>query len=195
VISVYNGNMTHFILTQLIKENALRFGEFELSSGAQSSYFLDMSKITNLAEGLDVITLEIARSLPHSVDTIGGPALGAASLVSGVILNHRRLHYGMTKSLRGFLVRKEPKNGEFIEGFLQPRDNVVIVEDVVTTGKQTLRAIEKAEEKGAKVVGVYAVVDRLAGAADLLERYNFKSLLTIEDLGIENGKRGDGFDQ
>ena len=90
----------------------------------------------------------------------------------------------MAKALRGFLVRKEPKNGEYIEGFLKKGDKVVIVEDVVTTGTQVLNAIKHVEAAGGRVAGVLAVLDRLAGAKDKLADYHFRSLLTIEDLGI-----------
>ena len=178
--------MAHFLLTELVKEHALKFGEFKLSSGAMSNYFIDMSKVTGHGEGLDIITFEIARLLSYDIDAVGGPLVGAAPLVSGTILAHRKLHFGLAKPLRGFYVRKEPKDGEYIEGYLKPGDKTIIVEDVVTTGNQTLRAIGQAEAAGAQVVGVIAVLDRLAGAKEMFGKtvWNFQSLLTIEDLGI-----------
>jgi orotate phosphoribosyltransferase len=180
---MYNDHMQHDKLTNLVKEFALSFGDFTLSSGAKSPYFVDMSKVTNHGEGLDVITLEFSRMIGDA-DAIGGPVLGAAPLVAGTILAHRRDHFGMAKPLRGFLVRKEPKDGEYIEGFLKKGDKVVVVEDVVTTGTQTFNAIKHVEAAGGRVVGVLAVLDRLAGAKGKLADYHFRALLTIEDLGI-----------
>lgn len=178
--------MGHYKLAQLVKEHALKFGDFPLSSGGRSHYFVDMSKVTNHAEGLEIVAFEIARKLHHEVDAIGGPVLGAAPLVSSVVLAHRLLHHGMAKPLRGFLVRKEPKNGEYIEGYLKPGDKTIIVEDVVTTGNQTLRAIGQAEKNGAVVIGVISVLDRMAGAVEMFGKtpWPYDSLLTIEDLGI-----------
>jgi orotate phosphoribosyltransferase len=172
-------------LVKLIKEHALQYGDFKLSSGACSSYFIDMSKLTNQSEGLDVITSEILMRLGRvgtDLDAIGGPALGAAPLIGGTLINYRRDSFGVAKNLRGFLVRKEPKDGHWIEGNLQINDKVLILEDVVTTGNQTLKAIQKTEEFGAKVVGVMAVVDRLSGAKELLKQWNYQSLLTIDDI-------------
>ena len=175
----------HNKLIELIQEHALQYGEFKLSSGATSPYFIDMSKLTNHAEGLDLITAEIVRHLGRvgtDVDAIGGPAMGAAPLIGGTLINHRRDNYGLAMSLRGFLVRKEAKDGEFIEGNLKIGDRILVVEDVVTTGRQTKTAIERIEAAGGKVVKTIAVVDRLAGAAELLERWNFTSLVTINQL-------------
>jgi orotate phosphoribosyltransferase len=167
----------------MVKEHALLFGDFKLSSGQQSSYFIDMSKLTNHGEGLDIITLHLARWVDDA-DAVGGPVLGAAPLVGGTLLAHRRQHYNLARPLRGFLVRKEPKDGEMIEGYLKPGDKVLMVEDVVTTGGQLMRAIRHVEGTGAQVVKAVAVLDRLGGAQELLKDYNFESLLTIEDLGI-----------
>ncbi len=190
--SWYNLSMAHFLLEELVKEHALKFGDFDLSGGAKSHYFIDMSKITNHSEGLDIICSEIVRSI--AFDSVGGPMLGAAPLVGGILVAHSRLYYGLSKAVRGFLVRKEPKvrvesnstarSIELIEGDLRPGDKVLVVEDVVTTGGQTLRAIHHIESAGGNVVGVVAVVDRLAGAKELLAKYNFRSILTIRDLGL-----------
>lgn len=176
--------MSHSKLAEMVKEHALFFGDFTLSSGQKSNYFIDLSKLTNHGEGLDIITLHLAR-WADGVDSVGGPVLGAAPLVGGTLLAHRRQHYNLARPLRGFLVRKEPKDGEMIEGFLKEGDKVLMVEDVVTTGSQLMRAIKHVEGCGAQVVKAVTVLDRLGGAAELLKDYEFESLLTIEDLGIQ----------
>lgn len=188
-------------LIELVKQYALKYGDFKLSSGARSHYFIDMSKAVNRSECLDLILTTIYGYLDYEVrwrsprtktqewpcNAVGGPVLGAAPLVGGMLATHARRYYGQGL-LRGFLVRKEPKNGELIEGALCPGDNVLILEDVVTTGKQTKRAIEVVEEFGAKVRAVIAVVDRLAGAKELLAPWNFHSMMTIHDLGVVTQK-------
>jgi orotate phosphoribosyltransferase len=92
--------------------------------------------------------------------------------------------------LKGFLVRKEAKGhgmGQMVEGPVSPGDDVVIVEDVVTTGGSSLAAIERVEAFGLVVKRVVAIVDRLQGGSEAFAArgYPFSSLLTIRDLGIE----------
>ena len=169
-------------LAELIAIYAVEYGDFELSSGLKSSYFIDMSKVTLWSTGLSLIAEQIwgrIRQYGPFIDAIGGPSLGADPIVGAV------LHSSMVGDpVRGFLVRKIPKNESYIEGLLQTNDKVFIVEDVVTTGNQTMNAIKRVEEVGAKVIGVIAVVDRLSGAKERLKDYNFQSLLTISDLNI-----------
>ena len=92
--------------------------------------------------------------------------------------------------LRGFLVRKESKGhgtNKFVEGPVKAGDSVVVVEDVVTTGGSSLKAIERLEEAGIKVEGVIAIVDRMEGGAEAFQSrgYTLRSLLTIKDFGID----------
>ena len=92
--------------------------------------------------------------------------------------------------LKGFLVRKEAKGhgtNRYIEGPVSPGDDVVIVEDVVTTGGSSLEAIERVEAFGLKVTRVVAIIDRMEGGAEAFaaKGYPFSSLLTIRDFGIE----------
>ena len=93
-------------------------------------------------------------------------------------------------SLCGFIVRKEAKaygTGKTVEGPVEPGMNVIIVEDTVTTGGSSLKAIEQAEAFGLKVQGVIAVIDRLEGGAEAFAKagYPLRTLLTVRDLGIE----------
>ena len=148
-----------------------------------SDYFVDMSKVTNRSDCLDIITQSILNFLDYRnipLQSVGGPVLGAAPLVGGFVMAYQRQNCGVGL-MRGFLVRKEEKNGELIEGLLCPGDNVMILEDVVTTGTQTKRAVDIVEAKGGRVRCIIAVVDRLAGARELLGD-KFHSMMTIEDL-------------
>jgi orotate phosphoribosyltransferase len=88
------------------------------------------------------------------------------------------------------MVRRQPKGhgtNQYIEGPIQPGDEVVILEDVVTTGGSSLAAIERAEAFGLKVARVIAIIDRMEGGAEAFASrgYEFSSLLTIRDFGIE----------
>jgi len=92
------------------------------------------------------------------------------------------------------MVRKQPKSHgteQYIEGPVKPGDEVVIVEDVVTTGGSSLEAIERVEAYGLKVARVIAIVDRMEGGAEAFAKagFSFSSLLTIQDFGIDPPKR------
>lgn len=174
-------------LIDLVREKALKFGDFTLASGKKASFYLDGKQITLDAQGAKLIAEGIldvmGQPLPKAV---GGMAIGADPITAAVITiaGVRGLE------LKGILVRKEPKGHglqRFIEGPVSPGDEVVIVEDVVTTGGSSLEAIEKVEAFGLKVKLVVAIIDRLAGGAEAFaaKGYAFKSLLTIRDLGVE----------
>ena len=175
-------------LIELVREKALKFGEFTLASGKTASYYLDGKQVTLDAQGArlvgeGILDLLDGGALPSAV---GGMSIGADPITAAVLT----LAGVRELPLRGFMVRKEPKGHglqRYIEGPVQPGDDVVIVEDVVTTGGSSLLAIERAEEFGLKVAGVIAIIDRLEGGEEAFSDrgYWLKSLLTIKDFGIE----------
>jgi len=177
-------------LIALVREKALRFGEFTLASGKKASYYLDGKQVTLDSAGAKLVAEGILDLLEGRLPTaVGGMAIGADPITAAVVTmaGVRGL------PLKGFLVRKQPKDhgtGKYIEGPLSPGDDVVIVEDVVTTGGSSLEAIERAESFGLKVKRVIAIIDRLEGgaAAFAARGYDFASLLTIRDFGIEPPK-------
>jgi orotate phosphoribosyltransferase len=174
-------------LIALVKEKALRFGDFTLASGKKASYYLDGKQITLDAAGARLIAEGILELLGQPLPKlVGGMAIGADPITAAVVTMAGVRGW----PLKGILVRKEPKGhgmGKFVEGPASPGDDVVIVEDVVTTGGSSLMAIERVEEFGLKVKGVVAIVDRMEGGAEAFAArgYPFASLLTIRDLGIE----------
>ncbi len=144
-----------------------------------------MSKVSLTAQGIAAIgwgirlTYESLGISFHDVDSIGGPVLGAAPIVS--------IMTSWYAPSRGFYVRKEAKeygDQQVIEGCFCPGDKVVMVEDVVTTGNSLLRAVNAVEKAGGKIVALTAVLDRQEGAAEMFKRlgYNFTSLLVASDL-------------
>ena len=178
-------------LIDLVKEFALEFapeGEyFTLKSGAKSKFYLDCRKLTLSARGAHCIANHLFSELGSlKFDALGGPCVGADPIVGAFLF---QCVLGVRANMRGFLVRKEEKDhgkaGRII-GSVKPGDNVVMVEDVTTSGGSSLDAIAAVEEFGAKVVQVVSVVDRQAGATELFAEKGipFKYLLNLDDLGI-----------
>jgi len=176
-------------LIDMIREQALTFGDFTLASGKRASYYLDCRRITLDARGVSLVAAgmldELSRDWP---DAVGGMAVGADPITGALLA----LAGSQARPLRGVIVRKEPKGhgtGKYVEGPVVPGDRVVVVEDVVTTGGSALKAIERCEAFGLRVCGVLAIVDRLEGGADAFAARGcpLTTLLTIHDLGEKKG--------
>jgi orotate phosphoribosyltransferase len=174
-------------LISLVREKALKFGDFTLASGKKASYYLDGKQVTLDSAGAKLIAEGILDLLGTPLPTaVGGMAIGADPITAAVITmaGVRGL------KLKGILVRKEAKGHgteRYVEGPVRPGDEVAIVEDVVTTGGSSLQAIERVEAFGLKVTRVIAIIDRLEGGqqAFAARGYELSSLLTIRDFGIE----------
>jgi orotate phosphoribosyltransferase len=174
-------------LIELFKQRALKFGDFTLVSGKKSSYYLDGKQITLHSTGLRLVSeglLELLEGVEF--DAIGGMAIGADPIIGGVLT----VAAERGQSLDGFLVRKEAKGhgtNKYVEGPVAPTAKVVIIDDVVTTGGSSLLAVDRVVEFGCEVVQVVGICDRLqGGAANFAARdLPFKSLLTVEDLGVD----------
>ncbi|MCC7475389.1 MAG: orotate phosphoribosyltransferase [Pirellulales bacterium] len=173
-------------LQQLIREKALKFGEFTLASGKRASYYLDCRQVTLDARGAKLIGAGMLELLATDMpDLVGGMAIGADPITAAILT----LAGIENKPLRGVMVRKEPKQhgtGKLVEGPFQPGESLVIVEDVVTTGGSSLRAIEHCEAAGLNVKRVLAIIDRLEGGRDAFaaKGYELATLFTIRDFGI-----------
>ncbi len=174
-------------LITLVREKALEFGDFTLASGKKASFYLDCRRVTLDSAGANLIAHGMLELLGDPLpDAVGGMAIGADPITAAVITVAGQ----QGRPIRGFIVRKESKThgkGRDVEGPVQAGDRVVIVEDVVTTGGSSLRAIEKVEATGLQVQGVLAIIDRLEGGAEAFaaKGYTLRTLLTIRDFGIE----------
>jgi orotate phosphoribosyltransferase len=175
-------------LQQLVREKALKFGDFTLASGKKAKYYLDCRQITLDAQGAQLIgegMLDlIASDMP---DLVGGMAIGADPITAAILT----LAGIRGLPLRGVMVRKEPKQhgtGKLVEGPFNEGESIVIVEDVVTTGGSSLLAIERCEAVGLKVSRVLAIIDRLEGGREAFKErgYELTTLFTINDFGISN---------
>lgn len=174
-------------LIELIRERALKFGDFTLVSGRKSTYYLDGKQVTLSAEGLLQISwgiLDLLGGVEYS--GFGGMSIGADPIVGGVLVAAATQKI----ELQGFMVRKEAKGHgtkQYVEGPVQPGDRVVIVDDVVTTGGSAIQAAERVGEFGCEVVHAVGIVDRLQGGRQAFEAHGipFSALLTVADFGIE----------
>lgn len=174
-------------LLKILKELSYEEGEFTLASGKKSNFYIDCKETTLNPDGMYLVgTLmyQLVLEIP-GVEAVGGVSVGGDPLVCSTVLISRALG----EPLPGFFIRKEPKGhgtNLWLEGGKNLRKgmNVVILEDVVTTGGSSLKAIEIAEREGFKVIGVIALLDRLDGGRETIESkgYAFKSIATLNDL-------------
>lgn len=172
-------------LIQILKEKSLTTGvERVLTSGRTSNYYIDAKMTTLDPFGAQLVGRLIIQVLSdYELDAIGGYTLGADPIVSVVAA----LSAETDRPLSAFIVRKEPKkHGErkMIEGPFQKGWRVAVIDDVVTTGGSTLKAIKAVEEAGGQVVLALALVDRMEGGRENIEKagYPFIALVTREDL-------------
>ena len=176
-------------LVPLITAKALRRGTFRLASGREASFYLDAKQVVLDARGSMLVgraILDLLRAHGPLPAAVGGMSIGADPVTSAVVTMAGVDGF----DLRGFMVRKEPKDHgtkRYIEGPVAPGEKVVIVEDVTTTGGSSLLAIDRAIEFGLVVERVVTVIDRLAGATATLAARGIPldALVTIRDLGIE----------
>jgi orotate phosphoribosyltransferase len=145
-------------LLRLLAAKSFRWGEFKLSSGGKSDYYIDCRTTTLDGRGARLtgqVFLEEIRMRGWRPQAIGGLTLGADPIVAAVAVT--------SGEINGFLVRKAEKEhgtGQRIEGFQERGARVVIVDDVCTTGASTVQAIEAARECGFNVIGVMCLVER-----------------------------------
>lgn len=176
-------------LVTLLKERSLRLGEYTLSSGRKSHYYIDARLTTMSAQGLEVIGLlgvSMIAEATWKARLVGGLTLGADPLAYSISLASRKT----PPIFDAFVVRKQPKahgTQRKIEGCFTDGSRVVVVEDVITTGGSALTAIKAIEDARGVVVGVLGVVDRMEGGSAAIEKagYPVLTMVTIRDLGVE----------
>ncbi len=142
----------------MLAQKSFRLGDFQLSSGGRSDYYIDCRTTTLDARGAQLVGevfLDQIREQGWEADAIGGLTMGADPIVVAVAVTSGKMH--------GFLVRKAEKQhgtGQRIEGFREKGARVVIVDDVCTTGSSTVQAIEAARSFGFEILGVMCLVER-----------------------------------
>ncbi|HLU50070.1 MAG TPA: orotate phosphoribosyltransferase [Planctomycetota bacterium] len=174
-------------LLDLLRDRSFKRGKFVLTSGRESDFFIDCKPTVLTAEGhrlVGAVLLNAVEGLGQEVDAVAGVELGGCPLASAVSL---------TSALEGrpldaLYVRKAKKGhgtGRLVEGAerLPAGSKVVILEDTITTGGSTLRAVESLRSEGIDVAGVIAVVDRDEGGADAIREAGlpFVAIFTRRD--------------
>jgi orotate phosphoribosyltransferase len=170
--------MTNQELIDALRDaDAVKFGEFELSHGGTSDYYVDKYLFETDPTCLSLIASAFADRLADD-ETLAGVALGAVPLVAVTSAETGRPYVIARKQA------KEYGTGNRIEGRLSEGERVVVLEDIATTGKSALDAVEALREAGAVVDRVLVVVDRQEGASELLAEHGIEleSLLTADDL-------------
>jgi orotate phosphoribosyltransferase len=167
-------------LASRIREAALLEGDFVLSSGKRSSFYVDKYLFSTEPDLLRDVAAALAEELPAGVERLAGVELGAVPLVAATAL-HTGLPYVIVRKSA-----KEHGTGRGIEGNLERGERVALIEDVVTTGTQAVQAARSLERAGAEVVTIVAVLDRREVSERWLEEFSFAALLKMEDLRVSN---------
>ncbi len=176
-------------LRELILKRAFRHTEkpsFRLSSGKMSCYYFNLKRVNYSPEGqylVGKVVFEKIKELGLRPRAIGGLTLGADPIATAVA----RHSFDAGQPIEAFVIRKEPKgHGTMsqIEGNVHEGDEVIIIDDVVTTGGSTIKAIDAAERAGLRILAVIAIVDRCEerGRENIEQRgYPFYSIFTVKE--------------
>jgi orotate phosphoribosyltransferase len=179
-------------LIEIVREKSFTTGDFTLASGQKSKYYIDCRLTTLDARGAcligEVLLAQInaeAEARGVKVDAVGGMTMGADPISVAVSMSSHLA--GQDPVLQAFVVRKEPKGhgqGKQVEGNFNKGDTVVAIEDVITTGGSTLKAIGAMERAGGKVAFVAVLVDRQEGGREMIEAagYPVISVFTRDEL-------------
>jgi orotate phosphoribosyltransferase len=180
-------------LLQILRERSYREGEFTLASGKKSGFYLDVKETALHPEGaflIGTLTVDLLAREGIKPHAVGGLTLGADPLATAVSL----AAFAVGWQVPAFIVRKQPKEHgtlAWIEGAkTYPKGaELVVLEDVVTTGGSSLKAVEKLRDAGFRVPAIIAVVDRIEGGRDAIEGAGIKffSLCTLPE--IRSGNR------
>ena len=186
MLEVFSTDMKNRLM-ELIIEKAFRYSEepvFRLVSGKMSNYYFNCKAVTLCPEGMYLtgnLIFDLIKDL--RVKGIGGLTLGADTIAYAT---------AYTSYLRGmpveaFIVRKTAKahgTMQWIEGNIAKDDMVVIVDDVITTGKSTIEAITRSQQAGLEIVKVIALIDRQEGGKEAIAAigYQLTSIITREEV-------------
>ncbi len=174
-----------------LREHSLVIGEVTLSSGAVAQYYVDARRALLRPAGFRAAgELIAAAAVEAGASAVGGPATAA------IAPSCAALAVPAGDGLVGFFVRSERKQHglqRWVEGPVEEGDKVLVVEDTVTTGGSTVKAVERIREQGLEPVSVVAIVDRLAGGGEAIEAAvaaPYRALVTIDELYPDRPDRG-----
>ena len=174
-------------LTDLVVKKAFKYSRepvFKLVSGKMSSYYFNCKAVTLHPEGMYLIgTIIFERISDMNIQGVGGLTLGADPVAYAVAYTS----YLKKQPIEAFVVRKSPKSHgtmQWIEGNLKRGDRIVIVDDVITTGKSTIEAIQRSKEAGLEVGKVIVLIDREEGGREAVEALgcSFDTIITRSEV-------------
>ena len=168
---------SNLVLRQkLIECKALKFGEFTLTSGKKSSYYVNMKMASTNPEILRLISVEFAKLIPDGTDIIAGMELGAVPLAVALSLESG-IPYTMIR--KG---ERKHGTGSRLEG--PSEGKAVLIDDVATTGGSNVESLKVLQDEGIEVTKILVVVDREEGAQEKLVPFNipFESLISASEL-------------
>ncbi|HDH49875.1 MAG TPA: orotate phosphoribosyltransferase [Nitrospirae bacterium] len=177
-------------LIDLVIARSFKFTEkpaFKLASGRKSCFYFNCKPVTLSPQGMFLIGNLLYRLIKKEkswkVKAVGGLTLGADPVAAAVCYTS----HVKKQPLEAFVVRKEPKKHGtmlWVEGHVKKGDRVIIVEDVITTGGSTIKAIKRARLGGLKVAGVVVLIDRQEGGKEAIEKMKVpvRTLLTKEEI-------------
>ena len=168
-------------LAQQVKKFAVKHGDFTLASGKKSTYYIDLKQAYTRPEVMREIIFSIKENIKGMrFDRVAGMELGAVPIAVAVALTFEIPFVIVRKEKKGYGIAKR------LEGEVLKDDNVLLVEDVATTGGSIAIAAEAIREAGGTCTKAIAVIDRLEGARESLQKINIElmPLLTIRDMGL-----------
>lgn len=189
-LATANTDTLRQILLDLIVKYAYVEGDFTLSSGAKSSYYINCKQVTLKAEGALALGRLLFQLLPEDTAAVAGLTLGADPMVSAVSV----VSAYENKPIPALIIRKKPKGHgtkAYIEGpSLGEGAKVVVLEDVVTTGGSALTAVERLRDAGYEVTQILSLVDREQGGRELYQSNNikFQALFAIAKIQQQSSK-------
>jgi orotate phosphoribosyltransferase len=172
------------LLLDLFCQLAYKEGDFVLSSGQQSSYYINGKQVTLHPQGALAMGRLLVSQLPMDTEAVAGLTLGADPIVSAVSV----VSALENRPIPALIVRKETKGHgtkAYIEGPSLPEGaKVVVLEDVVTTGQSAMKAVERLREAGYSVEQVIALVDRQQGGAEFYQsaKLKFEAVFSIQEI-------------
>ena len=179
-----NFNSQRETLLDLFARFAYQEGDFLLSSGVRSSFYLNGKQVTLRADGALAVGQLLLSLLPQDTEAVAGLTLGADPLVSAVSV----VSAYENRPLPALIIRKQAKGHgtkAYIEGpSLREGAKVVVLEDVVTTGKSAMLAVERLRNAGYQVEQIIALVDRTSGGAEFYQSQGlrFQSIFTLPEI-------------
>ncbi len=179
-----DGDLLRQMLLDLLVKYAYVEGDFVLSSGARSSYYINGKQVTLRAEGALVVGRILFQLLPENTEAVAGLTLGADPIVSAVSV----VSAYCNKPIPALIIRKKPKGHgtqAYIEGpTLAAGAKVVVLEDVVTTGGSALTAVKRLQDAGYQVKQIISLVDREQGGKELYQSkgLDFKAIFSIQEI-------------